>query len=762
MFNFSTLKDRFSSVLIMSFCLPLSLSAQVDTSVASADTLPIVEREIEEILVTAPLAQIADNHTEMKSEELNFPNAGQNLPYLLTTTPSLTVMSDDGLGVGYTYFRVRGTDHARINMTVNNVPLNDSESQTVFWVNMTDMSSSMTSLNVQRGVTSTNGSAAFGASVNMTTLDNTLDKTNSLELSFNGGMYNTFRELVSARVWLTDHWRLEGRFSKVNSDGYLYRAKSDLYSYHAALGYYAPKTKLTLSVFGGKEKTYMAWNGVYREQIEEDRRYNPAGEYIDDVGQIAYYPNQNDNYQQQHAQLHLNQKLIDGLYLDATLFYTHGNGYYEEYKANKKFEDFGLLNYVTKVDGTDVTIKRSDFVREKHMNNHYYGGTFFFRWLTEHTDAQAGASLANYNGDHWGNITYLRDSLYPHPLPYNYEFYRSKGKKLDGNIYAKVNWHIIDKNQERLTLYGDLQYRFVHYQIKGINAEDLRELTINEHFNFFNPKAGLTYSNHGHQTYFSFAVANREPVRSNYTESGTDEMPNPERLYDYELGYTYSHKRFVVGANLYFMDYKNQLVPSGRLTSTGATLTRNVDKSYRMGIELTGGVKIVDNKKVGKHTCDFRWDANLTLSRNKIVDFVDWFWYDDYSDQKEVSFGTTDICFSPAVTFGSLFTLDIAGVTATIQTNVVDKQYLDNTMSKEAMLKAYTYTNLNVQYLLPLPKKWPDIALRLQINNLFNSKYEANGWSYAEIDSATGDFIYMPAFYPQATINVHGGFSIVF
>ena len=732
------------------FAIPLLSSAQ-------DDTLTIVGKPINEVVVTARL--------EMNREDINFPNTGQNLPYLLTATPSLVTMSDDGLGIGYTYFRVRGTDMSRINMTINGIALNDAESQNVFWVNMTDMSSSLASMNVQRGVgTSVNGTAAFGASVNMSTIDAALKEHKSwLELSFNGGMYNTFREMVAGQLWLTEHWRIDGRFSKVNSDGYLYRAASDLYSYHSALGYYTDKTNLTFSFFGGREKTYMAWDGVTKEEMETyGRRYNPAGKYIDDSGQVAYYPDQNDIYAQQHAQIALNQQLRSNMWLSATLHYTHGKGYYEEYKAKKKYEVFGLPGYITKDEnGNDVYIKKSDFVREKHLNNHNFGADLSYRWLTEYSDAQFGAAASRYLGDHYGNITYQRDSLYPHPIPYNYEYYRNEGKKTDANIYAKTNIFVINRNKEKLTLYADLQYRYVNYKIEGINSEDLERLNINETFHFFNPKAGITYQNSGHQTYFNFAIANREPTRKNYTESGADELPKSERLYDFEAGYTFSHQRFQVGANLYFMYYRNQLVPSGKISSTGSTLTLNVDKSYRMGIELTGGVKIVD-KAVGKYHCDFRWDGNLTLSRNKIIDFTDWFSYDDYSAQEERHFGTTDISFSPAVTFCSLFTLDIAGLTVTLQTNVVDKQYLDNTMSEQAMLKAYTYTNFNAQYLLPLPKKCPDISLKLQINNLFDSKYEANGWSYAEISTETNELVYMPAYYPQAGINVHAGISVRF
>lgn len=392
------------------------------------DTLTILA-SIDEIKVTSNLKQPTDNQVKLSKQKLNETNTGQNLPYLLSATPSLVVMSDDGLGIGYTYFRIRGTDHTRINMTVNEVPLNDSESQTVFWVNMTDMAASTNHLDVQRGVgTSTNGSAAFGASVNMKTLHaSTTPLQNKVQLAFNGGMYNTFREMINAEISLPQNMYFQARFSKVNSDGYLERAASDLYSYYSALGYNGKNTKISLNFFGGKEKTYMAWDGVSAEQLKENRRYNPAGEYIDDEGNVAYYDNQTDNYQQQHAQLHLNQKLAQQWWLNAALHYTHGNGYYEQYRANKKFADFGLPTYY---DQNNNEVKKSDFIRQKHLYNHFYGGVISAKYISNPIDIQIGGAANHYIGHHYGNLIYLRDSLYPHHVPLNYEYYRSEGNKL--------------------------------------------------------------------------------------------------------------------------------------------------------------------------------------------------------------------------------------------------------------------------------------------------------------------------------------------
>lgn len=750
----------------------MSLSAQVQE-----DTIAMYGY-LEDVLVLSPrVQQVTSNHQQMDKARLNRENTGQNLPFLLSTVPSLQVTSDDGLGIGYTYFRVRGTDHTRINMTVNDVPLNDSESQTVFWVNMTDMASSMSSIDIQRGVgTSTNGSASFGASLNMNTLQQ--DTVSHLTLSFNGGMYNTFREMAQAHVVLPNkHWQMNARFSKVNSDGFLYRTNSDLLSYHGDLGYYGDQTQVVLSVFGGKEKTGMGWDGVDYETAYgingADRRYNPSGEYTiptaDGQGDsTVYYPNQTDNYAQQHVQLHLHHRFSPNWTMDVTAHYTHGGGYYEQFKK-KKPSAFGLESEKDK--------KRMALYL-KSLDNHFYGLVASAKYVSEPVDVQFGAAANNYMGQHWGNLNYFGDADWnSNTLPVNYEYYRANGNKTDANIYGKANWRIIHTGQHKLSLYADLQYRFIQYHMWGMNDENMEYLDLTDNFHFFNPKAGLTYQTGGHLLYGSFAIANREPSRANYKEnvsmrvkeSGeieyTGDMPQAERLYDYELGYTFSHRIFSVGANLYFMDYDNQLVLLGDYNyDTGAMRTKNVKNSYRMGVELTGGVQPVEW---------FRWDGNLCLSRNKILDYEQemdiyssetWEWVDSQTFEKK----ETTIAFSPSLTFMSLFSFDYAGFHAGIQTNVTGKQYLDNTERESAMLKAYTVTNLNLQYLLPLEKccktnrTIPEVKLLCQINNMFNAKYASNGGADASaFDSVEGAHPWA-WYYAQAGINVHAGFEIRF
>lgn len=741
---------------------------QAASASGEEDAITVLMNTMDDIEVSAKrIQQTTSNHETLSKEQLNKDNTGQNLPYLLSTTPGLQVTSDDGLGIGYTYFRVRGTDHTRINMTVNDVPLNDAESQTVFWVNMTDMAASMSSIDVQRGVgTSTNGSASFGASLNMSTLGS--DTVNHFVLAFNGGMYNTFKEMAQAHVVLPGKkWQMNARFSKVNSDGFLYHSASDLLSYHADLGYYGKNTQVVGSFFGGSEKTGMAWDGVDYETAYglngADRRYNPSGEYKDPTtGETKVYANQTDNYAQQHAQLNVKHRFNLNWSINLTAHYTHGAGYYDQYKK-KKPSDFGLV-----VEDNSKVL--ADYL--KNLNNHFFGAIASAKYVQEKVDVQFGGAASHYMGNHWGNLNYFGSpEANSYNLPINYEYYRATGNKTDANVYGKANWRVLHRGKEKLSLYGDLQYRYIRYQMDGVNDENLEQLSLVDNFHFFNPKAGLTYENGGHLLYGSFAIANREPSRANYKENVSfnpttgeyeGDYPKPERLFDYEVGYTYSHSIFSVGANLYFMDYQNQLVLLGDYNyNTGAMKTKNVDKSYRMGVELTAGVQPVKW---------MRWDGNLVLSRNKILGYEQqmdiyssetWDWIDQQTFSKDV----TTIAFSPSVTFMSLFSFDVAGFHAGVQTNVTSKQYLDNTERESAMLKAFTTTNVNLQYALPTTCKGhqiPAIRLLCQLNNIFNAKYASNGGADASAFDTVDGAHPWAWYYAQAGINVHAGFVVEF
>ena len=712
------------------FCIVLAFVA---TSTVFAqwtgDTLLISKSLDDIVVVSAPVVQVTNSKQELAHAELNSDNMGQNMPYLLQTTPSLLTTSDDGLGVGYAYVRVRGTDHTRINITINEVPLNDAESQTVFWVNMTDLASGINSLQVQRGVgTSANGGSSFGASINMRSVDGKVPADASAEpmhaeVAFNGGMYNTFREMVRMDGYVGNLsspkglWHFGGRFSKVNSDGYIRRSQSDLFSYGAEAGWQNRKTAVTLMAFGGKEKTHLAWNGLTREQIREDRRDNTAGEHLDAYGNTVYYDNETDNYQQHHAQLHITHRFNRQWMLAATAHYTYGTGYWENY------DEWYLCG-----------------IAQKGLVNHFYGGILTTKYIHEKVDVQAGIALNNYNGIQYGNI----DTLYGNNFQ---EYYYGHGDKLDGNVYARANWRVLHRGREKLSLYGDLQYRLVDYRISGDNennstATTREEVSFHRTWHFFNPKAGLTYENGGHRLSATFAMANREPARSNFTNNGSTEEPCPERLYDYELGYNYRSDGITpsgyampwqLGLNIYMMDYEDQLILTGEMNSFGILLTDNVKRSYRVGAELTFGVD---------WTRWFRWEGNLTWSRNQWKDGSAW----------------KTISFSPDWMAGNRFHFHIAGFAADLQTQVTSSQYLDNTMDKALQLDAYTVTNLMLSYALPLHKVQmrhiPHVTLRCQINNIFDTRYESNGYVYDDAITKTAYY------FPQAGINVHAGFSV--
>lgn len=731
------------------------------------DSTETQHANLEEITVTS--TRVSNPGTlakqEIKSKTLQLTNTGVNLPFLLQMTPSLVATSDDGLGIGYTYFRIRGTDHTRINTTINGVPLNDSESQTVFWVNMTDIASSTNSVEIQRGVgTSTNGSAAFGASVNMQTSKATSEPY--AQLSFNGGMYNTFREEAKIGTGIMPSgFAFDARISKVNSDGYLERAFSDLLSYYTSASWYGTGTMVKLLFFGGNERTYMAWDGVSAEDLASNRRYNPAGQYIDDEGNIAYYDNQTDNYAQQHTQLHITHQFTSAWDINAALHYTHGAGYYEQYKCDANLAEYGITP-----NSSLLTTNSSDLVRQKHLGNHFYGIVAAANYHSKKVQASFGGGANNYNGNHWGNVIWVRTPYQNSQLStldsQLSEYYRNRGNKFDANIYAKANWEITNE----LNLYGDLQYRHINYRIAGINDEDLNPINIHKQYHFFNPKAGISYINKSHTGYFNFAVANREPSRTNFTESGINDIPLPERLYDYEFGYQYLHKRWGAGANFYFMDYYNQLVLTGQYSDVGAYLTKNVDRSYRLGIELTVGIEI---------TKWLRWDVNTTLSINKIINFADWVddWYANWDDpvvaehggQVLVNYGTTNISFSPNIIAGSNIQFDYKGFQANLLTNYVGRQHLDNTSNRNTMLDDYCVSNLNLAYTLKLNKTIKNISFNILINNLFNTRYESNGGVYSYFKGADSNGNYLPEnqhhtpwYYAQAGINVHVGFTINF
>ncbi|MDR3217854.1 MAG: TonB-dependent receptor [Dysgonamonadaceae bacterium] len=725
-------------------------------------------REVEVISFRAG-AKTPVAYANMDKQTVEKYNFGQDIPFLLTLTPSVIATSDAGTGIGYTGFRIRGTDANRINITTNGIPLNDSESHGVFWVNMPDFASSLEDLQVQRGVgTSTNGAGAFGASINMKTGHIPLEAYGEFNGSY--GSFNTAKATFKTGTGIiNEHWAFDARLSSINSDGFIDRASVDLKSYFAQGAYFNNNTLLKFITFGGKEKTYHAWDGVpdyilfpADAAAEANRTYNPSG-YIgdDENGNPLYYKNQTDNYQQTHYQLSLLQVLNPNLNLNVSLHYTKGLGYYEEYKTRRSLQEYGLNPFVS--DGE--TVKKSDLVRQKHLDNDFGGAIFSLDYKRERWNISLGGGANRYDGRHFGYLTWVKNYSNDNRFFPEQEYYRSKGEKFDANIYLKGNYQLT----EALSLYGDLQFRSIDYKINGKNdtwdwlIAEMQNLDVRENFRFFNPKGGLFYQiNSGNQVYASAALAHREPNRNNYTDAGVNEIPQPERLTDYELGYKFNNRIFAVGVNLYYMLYKDQLVLNGKVNEIGEPLTSNVPDSYRTGIELTAGIRILPSLK---------WDGNLTLSRNKIKNYTEYVVVYDADGNAEAAqqadnYGTTNISYSPDVIANSLFSFEYKSFNAGFHSNYVGKQYLDNTGAtdqnlaetgkKERSIDAYFLNNLRLAYDFQL-KGMKKLSINLLVNNIFNEQYESNGWVwscyYRQADGSLEPYT-EKSYFPQAGTNV--------
>jgi iron complex outermembrane receptor protein len=683
-------------------------------------------------------------YSDVKKEDIAQRNLGQDIPYLLALTPSFIATSDAGTGIGYTGFRIRGTDANRTNITVNGVPLNDAESHGTFFVNMPDFASSLSSMQVQRGVgTSTNGAAAFGASINMQTEG--LNAKPYAEISSTYGSFNTNKNTLKAGTGLLHNkFAFDARLSNVTSDGYIDRAWVDMKSYYFSAGYYGEKSTLKFLTFGGNEKTYQAWYGVDPETMETNRTYNEAGKYKDVNGVTQFYDNQTDNYNQTHYQLHWVQELNSRLNMNLSAHLTRGKGYYEEYKRNRDFNEYGLL---PAIHGAD-TLSSTDLVRQKWLDNYFYGLTYSFNYSTTKTNLSVGGAVNRYDGDHFGKVIWAR---YANNLDISKDWYRNKGVKDDANIYVKANSELF----ENLFLSADVQYRYILYRING--ADDkfdyennaMRDITQTHDYHFLNPKIGLTYKiDTSNDVYASYSISNREPNRNNYTERAKNEAePTHETLYDAEAGYRFQSSRFSAGANLYFMNYRNQLILTGKISEIGEALTTNIDKSYRAGIEISLGAKITDW---------LNWNSNVTLSQNKILNFMESVpvYNDDYELTGFVTdnLGKTDIAFSPNVIANSVFSAKFNAFQLGLHSHFVGKQFLDNSYTNIRSIDAYFVNNLSAKYTLNL-NKMKGIDFQLLVNNLFHEKYESNGWVGSEYyvgDPTRYDYI---GYFPQAGIN---------
>lgn len=719
----------------------------------AADSSRVINLENVEVVANRATGNTPIAFTNVTKAELNEANDGRDLPYLLLRTPSLITTSDAGAGMGYTSLRIRGTDGSRINVTANGIPINNSESHNVYWVNMPDLASSLRDVQVQRGAgTSTNGAGAFGASVNMLT-DAPSDEAYG-EFAGAYGMYNTNKETVRVGSGtLGGHWAVDARISHMGSDGYIDRASSKLWSYFGQVAYLSGGTSLRLIAFGGKEETYMAWDYASKEDMEKyGRRYNPCGEYTDDEGNTAYYPDQKDFYEQHHFQLHYGQSIGGRLRLSVALHYTKDDGYYNQYKTKRTLVEYGLDPFV--YEGETVT--KSDLVRLKKNDNGFGGGIFSLTYNHGRVNAVIGGGLNNFRGHHFGQIAWVRN--YVGKLNPLQEYYRNLGEKLDGNIYARANVDIAGG----LSAYGDLQYRHIDYKITGIgdnydyNTGAMQTYDIHKKYNFFNPKVGLNWRiRDSHRVFASWSVAHKEPVRDNFTDGDRNHDPKAERLFDYELGYNYTGRIFSAGLNLYYMDYKDQLVATGQLSDTGNPLSVNVPDSYRMGIELQAALK----------PCDwFEWNINATLSRNRIKNFVEYIYEDEWTNPITFDLGDTPISFSPDFTLYNEFDFNWRGFDAQLTSRYVSKQYLNNAHNEEQKLDACFVSDLHLGYTFKNLLKLKQLRLGFSIYNLFNEKYCNNGYAGAGYYVDGGEkVIYRYAGYAaQATTHVMATVSVRF
>ncbi len=727
-----------------------------------------------EVLVSATRAgnKTPVAYSNISGETIENRNMGQDIPYLLQLTPSFVATSDAGAGVGYTNFRIRGTDLNRINVTVNGIPLNDAESHGTWFVDQPDLASSLENIQIQRGVgTSTNGAAAFGATINLQS--NTLRKNAYAGYNTAFGSFNTFKNTVSAGTGLLNNrFTVDARLSKVTSDGFIDRAFSDLKSFFLSGGYYAGNTVLKLNVFSGFEETYQAWNGVPSVRLNNDpegmKRYEEHWLYTPQQTQemissdsrtynLYTYENQVDNYQQDHYQLHFSHKFNGYLNLNASGHYTHGYGYYENFKEDEDLADY-QIPYIQV--GSEV-IETTDLVNRKWLDNDFYGLTFSLNYLKNRGDFTFGGGWSTYDGDHFGNVIWGEhlgsiETIYEReetngPLKFlktKHEWYRNKGLKKDFNVYAKYNYSLTEK----LNAYADVQFRKINYEVDGID-DDLRDITQQHNFNFFNPKLGLFYQPASNQNvYASFAVANREPARSNYVDADPQgNQPVHETLHDWELGYNYKSQTLSLGANLYYMNYRDQLVLTGEINDVGAPIMVNVDDSYRAGIELQAAVQI---------TGSIRWSANATFSRNKISDFTEYVDNWDTGGQEAFDLGTTDLAFSPEVVANSELRFEpVEHLGLSLNSAYVGQQYIDNSSSAERALDAYFVNNLKADYTFTTGL-FNEITLHVLVNNLFNTMYESNAWVYSYI--LGGERYEMDGYFPQAGTNFMAGVNFKF
>lgn len=734
-----------------------SLIVQADVKELHVVLNPIyVLLEKVEVAVTRANEKTPTTYTNLNEKQLKSANFGQDLPYLLESTPSTVVTSDAGGGVGYTGVRIRGVDPTRTNVTINGIPMNDAESHGVYWVNMPDFASSTDNIQVQRGVgTSTNGVAAFGASINIKT-DN-IKRLPYAELDNSVGTFSTLRNTLKAGTGLLNkQFTLDMRLSAIRSDGYIDRAASDLKAYSLSGAWIGKKSLVTVNVFSGKEQTYQAWNGIPGAKLSGNqdsllRHYNnnrsAGGAYQDAADSINLfsanprtynyytYKNEVDNYQQNHYQVHFTHTFSPKWALNVATHFTHGEGYYEQYKKNEKFATYRLDTLFIGAD----TISKTDLIRRRWLNNNFYGAIFSVTYNNlKSLTVIAGGGLNRYDGTHYGEIIWAK---YASQSQINQHYYDNTAQKVDGNLYVKANYQL-----NKWNFFADMQVRQLNYSYLGYDQSynNLIPLQQNVHFTFFNPKAGLMIDlNPKNNLYASIAIANREPVRDDFIQSTTQSRPHSENLQNLEVGYRFRTTKWTVNATYYWMNYTNQLILTGKINDVGAYNRTNVAASYRMGIELEAGYKLFNTLTLS---------GNATFSANKIRQFDEYVDNYDAGKQTIISHTNTDIAFSPTIiasvniAYSPIPHWDIA-----LLSKYVGQQFLDNTSSNDRKLNAYYISNLSINY---STAKWgvKQVKIGVLVNNLFDYLYENNGYTWGYISG--GRRIVENFYYPQAGRNI--------
>ncbi len=718
---------RISFVGFESATLPTNLDKDNEIKVSLSKSTFVADEVV--VSATRANAKTATAFTNVGKDELQAQNLATDLPVLLNFTPSMVTTTDAGAGVGYTGMRIRGTDATRINVTINGIPYNDPESAGTYFVDLPDLASSVSSIQIQRGVgTSTNGAGAFGATVNIQT--NEFRKEAYAEINNSVGSYNTMKNTIMAGSGLLGgKFTFDARLSRLKSDGYIDRASSDMKSFYLSGGYFGAKSFIRLNVFSGMEKTYQAWEGVPENLLATNRTYN-----------LYTYPNQTDNYQQDHYQLLSSHTLSNHLTLNINGFYVKGKGYYEQFKEAEKFSKYGLADLVI---GTQ-TIKKTDLVRRKWLDNDFYGTTFSLDYNDlKKLQFNIGGGWNQYNGGHYGEIIWAK---YTSNSTLGYRWYENNSVKNDFNLYTKAYYQLAEK----LNAFADLQFRTVGYTFKGI-ADKRQDISQTADYQFFNPKIGLTYQvSDWSSAYLSWSVGQKEPSRQDFLDNAP-KAPLAEKLYDLEAGYKYQAGKVALSANVYSMNYTNQLVLTGKVNDVGAAIRTNVPESYRRGIELEAGIALNKTLKIS---------ANAAFSQNKIKNFAEVVPNYDGGADKVNNFAESDISFSPNVVIGSILSYSPhQNLELSWLAKHVGKQYLDNTSSETRKLNSYFTNDLRAIYSLK-GKTLKNITLTLLVNNVFSTLYESNGYSYSYIYG--GETITENFYYPQATRNFMLGLGLKF